>query len=332
MTQIVITSVKGAVFPPPFYLHLTMTHRTVPCVILYNGTAYFYITNLQGDVIGLLDANGQQVVAYSYDAWGNILDVDGTMESTLGELNPLRYRGYVYDNETQLYYLQSRYYDPEIGRFINADAYVSTGQGILGNNMYAYCNNNPVMLEDSEGNRPVVGASLRNETKEEKALSFAYMKEISKRNALRKTPRSLEHNGSNTSTYSDQSDASVIARMLYGEDHNSIEAHLWILENRKNAGNYGGKDFRSLILAKNQFSCMTGLRSLDPASQFGKYGEIGAWEKCVDAAYKYIDGGINAIPKPTNDFNYTYTHSYSDAFAKKFPNGVHLGGTWFYNK
>ena len=73
------------------------------------------------------------------------------MASTLGTHNPLRYRGYVFDQETGLYYLQSRYYDPEMGRFINADAYTSTGQGILGNNMFVYCNNNPVILTDSSG-------------------------------------------------------------------------------------------------------------------------------------------------------------------------------------
>ncbi len=73
------------------------------------------------------------------------------MASTLGQVNPLRYRGYVYDTETGLYYLQSRYYNPEIGRFINADAFVSTGQGILGNNMFAYCNNNPAVRKDDDG-------------------------------------------------------------------------------------------------------------------------------------------------------------------------------------
>ena len=69
----------------------------------------------------------------------------------VAEMNPLRYRGYYYDTETGFYYLQSRYYDPNLGRFINADAYSSTGQGILGNNMYAYCNNNPVILSDPQG-------------------------------------------------------------------------------------------------------------------------------------------------------------------------------------
>ena len=116
---------------------------------------YYYVQNLQGDVIALVDsANGNTVVTYTYDAWGNVLSVGGSMAETLGKLNPFRYRGYVYDNETKLYYLQSRYYDPEIGRFINADAFASTGQGILGNNMFAYCNNNPVNYKDPNGQEP----------------------------------------------------------------------------------------------------------------------------------------------------------------------------------
>ena len=76
------------------------------------------------------------------------------MATTLGQLNPLRYRGYVYDQETGFYYLQSRYYNPEMGRFINADALVTTGQGFVGNNMFAYCGNNPVNMEDYSGDIP----------------------------------------------------------------------------------------------------------------------------------------------------------------------------------
>jgi len=109
------------------------------------------VTNGQGDVIGIIRGNGTQVVGYRYDAWGNVKEVSGSMSGTLGKANPLRYRGYVYDEETKLYYLESRYYDPEVGRFINADAYAATGQGFVGNNMFAYCLNNPVNMMDSTG-------------------------------------------------------------------------------------------------------------------------------------------------------------------------------------
>ena len=89
--------------------------------VTFNGTAYAYLYNLQGDVIALIDSNGKKVVEYKYDAWGRILSKTGTMASTLGTLNPFRYRGYVYDEETGLYYLRSRYYNPEWARFLNAD-------------------------------------------------------------------------------------------------------------------------------------------------------------------------------------------------------------------
>ena len=123
----------------------------VPLTLTYNGTTYYYITNIQGDVIGIANQSGQLVVQYLYNAWGVHLETTGTMAATLGQLNPLRYRGYVYDTETELYYLQSRYYDPELGRFINADGFVSTGQCLLGNNMFAYCLNNPVSWTDFLG-------------------------------------------------------------------------------------------------------------------------------------------------------------------------------------
>ena len=114
-------------------------------------TTYYYATNIQGDVTAILDTTGTPVVEYTYDAWGNILTTTGSLADTLGKLNSLRYRGYVYDTETELYYLQSRYYNPEMGRFINADNYASTGQGLLGNNMFAYCANTPVSFMDSSG-------------------------------------------------------------------------------------------------------------------------------------------------------------------------------------
>ena len=91
------------------------------------------------------------MVSYTYNAWGKVLSVTGSMASTLGRLNPLTYRGYVYDWETGLYYLQSRYYNPEWGRFINADTFASTGQGFIGNNMFAYCLNNPIICKDLFG-------------------------------------------------------------------------------------------------------------------------------------------------------------------------------------
>ena len=132
---------------------LTFTYDATgtPLSVTYNDTTYYYAVNLQGDVVAILDRTGTAMVSYTYDAWGNLCDTTGTLATTLGAHNPLRYRGYVYDTETGLYYLQSRYYNPTLGRFLNADALVSTGQGMLGNNMFAYCGNNPAVRCDISG-------------------------------------------------------------------------------------------------------------------------------------------------------------------------------------
>ena len=121
-----------------------------PLTINYNGTTYYYVTNLQGDVVAILNSSGTAVVNYTYDAWGKPFNPTGSMASTLGYYNPLRYRGYVYDEETGLYYLQSRYYNPTIGRFINADNQLATGD-FTGLNLFAYCDNNPVVRVDPNG-------------------------------------------------------------------------------------------------------------------------------------------------------------------------------------
>ena len=119
----------------------------------YNGTMYFYVKNLQGDVIRIIDLAGTEVASYVYDAWGNIKDTKG--EPTIREINPIRYRGYVYDTETSLYYLQSRYYDPFAGRFLNADVYADTQSGTpLSTNMFAYCDNNSISMIDNSGKKP----------------------------------------------------------------------------------------------------------------------------------------------------------------------------------
>ena len=118
----------------------------------YNGNYYYYLRNAQSDIVKLIDKTGATVVEYHYDSWGKLLSTSGSLASTLGKNNPFRYRGYVYDEETGFYYLQSRYYNPEVGRFISSDVLLSTGQGVLGHNAYAYCGNNPIVREDTQGN------------------------------------------------------------------------------------------------------------------------------------------------------------------------------------
>ena len=119
---------------------------------------YFLATNLQGDVTYIYDIDGNRVVTYNYDAWGNILSITGTKATTIGRYNPFRYRSYYYDNETGFYYLNSRYYDPSSGRFLDADVYIDGNGDIIGFNLFAYCGNNPVMGYDPSGRGKFIDA------------------------------------------------------------------------------------------------------------------------------------------------------------------------------
>ena len=112
---------------------------------------------MQEDIIGLTDSNHNLLCSYEYDSWGKLISIKDnngsiiTDPSHIGYINPFRYRSYYYDNETKLYYLNSRYYNPEWGRFINADRFISTDTGVIGFNMYAYCNNEPISRKDYSG-------------------------------------------------------------------------------------------------------------------------------------------------------------------------------------
>ena len=112
---------------------------------------YYYIRNGQGDIIGILDSSGTQIVSYVYDSWGKLVSISGSQADTIGEANPFRYRGYYYDTETGLYYLQSRYYDSEVGRFLNIDSVMGVNGDIHTYNLFAYCGNNPVNRADPTG-------------------------------------------------------------------------------------------------------------------------------------------------------------------------------------
>ena len=118
----------------------------------YNGEKYYYFRNLQNDIVSIYDGNGNQVVSYTYDSWGKLLSIEGSAKDTIGVLNPFRYRGYYYDTESGFYYLNSRYYDPVVGRFLNADIITSVGATVIEKNVFAYVANNPVNYSDPSGN------------------------------------------------------------------------------------------------------------------------------------------------------------------------------------
>lgn len=143
------------------------------CGFTHENASYYFRKNLQGDIIGILDVNGKEIAGYVYDAWGNhavlylnkvnnkeqysdvdeaAFDENYAKNKTIAELNPFRYRGYYYDIETQLYYLQTRYYDPEIGRFINAnDVEILLAKESDNNNLFNYCQGDPINRLDREG-------------------------------------------------------------------------------------------------------------------------------------------------------------------------------------
>ena len=131
-------------------LHIFYDAQNRPAVVVYNGTAYAYVKSLQGDIVAILDENGNTVVSYGYDAWGAPLWCTGELAETLGKVQPFRYRGYVFDEETGLYYLRSRYYNPRWGRFVNADVLIGAGK-LLSHNLFAYCDNVPVSFSDKHG-------------------------------------------------------------------------------------------------------------------------------------------------------------------------------------
>ena len=151
-----------------YLIYYVYDETGLPIGLKYRTSAYeagvfdcfFFEKNLQGDIIAVYNSTGKRIGSYTYDAWGNFnysfASGNTALETRIVfRLNPFRYRGYYYDVETGLYYLQSRYYNPEWGRFLNADGYVSTGTGMLGYNMFAYCNNNPVMFVDPSGICPM---------------------------------------------------------------------------------------------------------------------------------------------------------------------------------
>ena len=125
----------------------------------YNNTRYYYIKNMHDDIIGIVNSNGTKIVSYTYDSWGNIISIKDTNNQEISQedhthianINPFRYRSYYYDVETKLYYLNHRYYNPRINRFISPDIIVGSNKGIISSNLYAYADNNPVNNEDESG-------------------------------------------------------------------------------------------------------------------------------------------------------------------------------------
>ena len=134
-------------------LHFFYDAQSRPAMVNFNGTFYSYAHNLQGDIVGIVDSAGTLVVEYRYDAWGKptLVRTLTTAYAALAELNPFRYRGYVYDEEAGFNYLRSRYYDSERGRFMNLDYFIAIFRHPSMANLFLYCRNNSVNGRDDDG-------------------------------------------------------------------------------------------------------------------------------------------------------------------------------------
>ena len=139
-------------------LHFFYDASNKPAVVDFNGTKYAYVRNLQGDIVAILDSAGNIVVSYKYDAWGQQIKKEGSLATTLGTIQPFRYRGYVYDEETGGYYLRSRYYLARWCRFTICDALISTITQLCNHNLWAYSSRGAIQAKAAAKYMVAVGA------------------------------------------------------------------------------------------------------------------------------------------------------------------------------
>ncbi len=209
------------------------------CGIVYEGDAFYFQKNLQGDIIAITNHTGAVVARYSYDAWGVCKVKSDTSGCDIANINPFRYRGYYYDVETGLYYLQSRYYDPEIGRFINADVpeLINSVNELLGLNLMCYCCNNVINCQDYLGYLGLgfaIAAGVTVSWKTAAALvavtgfALSYVLDRNFRNALNQLfahliQRAIEGIGYLTNVISETISRAKSARKYFGyEDHHIV--------------------------------------------------------------------------------------------------------------
>ena len=294
----------------------------------YNNTPYYYLKNLQGDIVGILDANGTQVVSYTYDAWGAPLSVTGTAADTIGQINPFRYRSYYYDNETGLYYLNSRYYDPETYRFLNADGYVQTGQGMLDKNMFVYCLNNPVRFYDLSGNYCISIPAQGNGCITVTVGDDEYVSVT-------------EDNGLYTVESRPKPDFAtqlIVAQTIYGEGGGRTVYDDWqagqravatVLVNRVSSPNYPN-NFAEVCMQKKQFNGYTRGKE---AYETGTYDPI-MWDYAMSLAANVVTGTLTPHPSMNSQYLYFHSQSYGDQTTidriKAKEETVYAGGNMFY--
>ena len=312
-------------------LRFTYDASGLPMALTYNGTYYYYVTNLQGDVIAILDTAGTAVAEYTYDAWGNPISTTGTMAQTLGKYNPLRYRGYVYDEETGLYYLQSRYYDAEMGRFINADTQLNT-DAILGYNMFGYCYNNPVMLADSLGTRPISTMTVQEENK---ARTIVKGKVVSERRVSCEYTREIIRKEHKEQKAKITSFAATVYAEAGGENKRTKQAVAHVMNNRIGTKS-SWTDIEKVISDETQFN---GYNSFMYRQAMDYYNngvcnnaiDQAAMDECIAVVIPIFNGAAADITGGA-----IYFHSCAnpeDWYYHPFYEQVYIAGTekfWFY--
>ena len=293
----------------------------------YNGVEYYYVYNLQGDVEAITDAEGTIVAKYEYDEWGYVeyeLNYNGAVN--ISEINPIRYRGYYYDSERGLYYLNSRYYDPFMCRFINADGYVSTGQGVTGYNMFAYCGNNPVNRKDPSGQGWIAALIATAVVVAVCTIAFS---------GCSKPPAGPNTNSSSNSTTSkndltpsQKETQLIVAQTIYGEEHGRTIHNDWqqgqqavaaVIANRQSAGlSYLGEDLET-ICTNGQFD---GYFSGKKAYESSTCDAV-AWDSAMSLAECVVTGQKIDVP-----YGITSNHLYFNA-TRTYNNNVNKNGGMF---
>lgn len=157
-------------------LHFFYDAQSKPAFVEYGGIKYRYIHNLQGDIVAIVNPLGIVVTEYRYDTWGMQISATTSMVNVLEEVNPFRYRGYIWDKEICMYYLRDRYYNSKVGRFINQDKCLISAQRIGGTNVFAYCVNRPAQGCDPDGKRYIDALSVASETKQQRHDALVYTK------------------------------------------------------------------------------------------------------------------------------------------------------------
>ena len=275
---------------------------------------YYYVLNLQGDVVKLVTESGAVAASYEYDAWGNILSQSGSM----AEKNPLRYRGYYYDSETGFYYLQSRYYDPATRRFINADSYASTGQGFVGTNMFAYCNGSPVLSSDSGGQYSLTVSYTVSDGRSHNDINYSRAKAVAYARKYWSDPNPAYP------YYSKRGDCTNFASQIMYEA-GVQQSDEWYIKERWGGTffslfgkNYKWKASRSWTLASANFSYVTGTlgRSYQKATSYKDIYSIATSNtvRAGDLIYFEREDGIShaAVITDVSNREIHYTqHSYN---------------------